>query len=165
MTVRLRKLEEKDAPFMLEWMLDPIINCFFRYDFSNATVDSCIEFIKSADDQSDTKHFAIVDDSDEYLGTISLKNITENDAEYAISTRKKAHGTGIALEATKQILNYSFGMLGLQRVYLNVLVDNKRANAFYKKAGFEFWHLEKNAIEINGEKRDLNWFYIDRKEE
>ncbi len=158
MSVRLRKLEAKDAPFMLEWMHDPTINCFFRFDASDMTLDKCIDFINVSDGNV---HFAIVDDNDEYLGTVSLKNITEKDAEYAISTRKKAHGTGAALRATEMILKYAFSELKLARVYLNVLVDNKRANAFYKKAGFMFWYAEKNVIDIKGETKDLNWYYID----
>lgn len=164
MTVRLRKLKEKDSVFMLEWIQDPTINCYFRFDSSKASIESCLEYIKSSENQHNCRHFAIVDDNDDYLGTISLKNITEKDAEYAISTRKMVHGTGTAMEATKQILEYAFGELNLQRVYLNVLTNNERANAFYKKAGFEFWYQEKKAVEINGEMKDLNWYYVDREE-
>ena len=42
------------------------------------------------------------DQDDEYLGTISLKNIDlkNKNAEYAISTRKKARGTGANQQAT-----------------------------------------------------------------
>ena len=161
MTVHLRELKIKDAPLMLEWMKDPLVSRFFRFDFSSMTVDDCIRFIESAEDDPKTKHFAIVNEDDEYLGTISLKNITDKDAEYAISTRRAVHGTGVALEATRQILSYAFDDLGLERVYLNVLVDNQRANAFYRKAGFVFQYLEKNAVVINGIARDLNWYYTD----
>jgi len=159
MTIHLRNLDEKDAPFMLEWMHDPTINCFFRFDASNASLEDCQAFIRSSNDDKNSRHFAIVDENDEYLGTISLKNITDKDAEYAISMRKKAHGTGAALDATEQILSYAYSTLKLEKVYLNVLKRNERANAFYKKAGFEFWHLERNAIVIKGEVEDLNWYY------
>ena len=161
MTVRLRKLEEKDAPFMMEWMHDPTINCYFRFNASEMTLERCLDFIRNPDGNI---HFAIVGDDDEYLGTVSLKNVTEKDAEYAISTRKKAHGTGTAMQATKMIIDYAFNDLELDRVYLNVLPENKRANAFYIKAGFNFWYLEKDAVEIKGEKKDLNWYYLNRKD-
>ena len=161
MNIRLRKLEEKDAPFMLEWMHDPTINCYFRFDASEMTLERCMDFIRNPDGNI---HFSIVSDDDEYLGTVSLKNVTEKDAEYAISTRKKAHGTGTAMRATKQILDYAFSELNLERVYLNVLTENKRANSFYKKAGFVFWHADRDAVEIRGEKKDLNWYYLDRKD-
>lgn len=164
MTIHLRRLLEKDAPLMLEWMTDPEITRFFRFDASRITIDTCRVFIEGANNQTDTVHFAVVNDKDEYLGTISLKDIDREKrcAEYAISTRKKAHGTGAAMEATRQILKYAFETLGLDRVFLNVLVENERANAFYRKAGFRFVREEPAALELRGESKALNWYEIDR---
>ena len=163
MTIHLRPLLEKDAPFMLEWMTDSEITRFFRFDASRVTLDACLAFIVSAQDQADAVHFAIVDGKDEYLGTISLKDIDRDKscAEYAISTRKSAHGTGAAMQATRQILEYAFETLELERVYLNVLTENGRANAFYRKAGFRFVREEPAALELRGEKKALNWYEID----
>lgn len=158
----LRPLEEKDAPGMLEWMTDPEIVCFFRFDASAVTLKSCRSFIAEANRQENCLHYAIAEEADTYLGTISLKNITEADAEYAISTRSCAHGTGAAMTATREILKIAFQELGLKRVYLNVLAENGRANAFYRKAGFRFVKTEKNAVMIRGQEKDLNWYEIER---
>ncbi len=160
--IRLRKLEKKDAPLMLEWMQEPSISCFFRFDAQSMTIQDCEEFIKSADNDTNSKHYAIVNEDDEYLGTISLKNIDfeKKEAEYAISTRKKAHGTGAAMAATKEILRIAFEELKLEQVYLNVLKENGRANAFYRKVGFQSDYCEENAVEINGRKCALNWYSI-----
>lgn len=145
---------------MLEWMTDPEITRFFRFDPSNVTQQSCEEYIENAGSQPNTRHFAVVDENDEYLGTISLKDIDlENRcAEYAISTRKKAHGTGAAILATRLVLQYAFEELGLERVYLNVLAENGRANAFYRKAGFRFVREEPDALELRGKMKTLNWY-------
>lgn len=147
---------------MLEWMTDPEITRFFRFDASKMTLESCRAFIDGAGEQANCRHWCIADEQDEYLGTISLKDITATQAEYAVSTRAKAHGTGAAMEATRQILNIAFGELGLERVYLNVLAENGRANAFYRKAGFRFTHTENAALTIRGEEKDLNWYEIER---
>lgn len=160
--IHLRPLAEKDAPGMLEWMTDPAIVRFFRFDASAVTLDTCRAFIAGAGDRADCRHYAIADEQDEYLGTISLKEIAHGEAEYAISTRSRAHGTGAAMEATKQILDIAFRELGLNRVYLNVLAENARANAFYRKAGFRFVRREPDAVTIRGEKKDLNWYEIGR---
>lgn len=156
--IRLRNLEPKDAPGMLEWMTDPKITQFFRFDASKVTEESCLTFIAAASQQENCRHWAITDENDTYLGTISLKEITATDAEYAISTRSCAHGTGAAMEATRQVLCIAFEEMGLNRVYLNVLAENGRANAFYRKAGFHFTHTEKDAVAIRGEMKDLNWY-------
>lgn len=161
--IRLRKLKKKDAPFMLEWMHDPSIACFFRFDAQNITLSDCKKYIDSANDDKHSLHLAIVDRNDEYLGTISLKNIDreKKEAEYAISTRKKAHGTGVALWATKEILRIAFDELKLNRVYLYVLKENYRANAFYQKAGFLFHYCEKNVV-VHGEIKDLIWYFVNK---
>lgn len=54
----------------------------------------------------DSFHFAIAEENDEYLGTISLKEIDlENQSpEYAIATRKKAQGHGVAKQVTGMLL-------------------------------------------------------------
>lgn len=143
---------------MLEWMTDPSIVCFFRFDASKVSLDTCLAFIDQANRREDCRHFAIADANDEYLGTISLKEIRDGEAEYAISTRSCAHGTGAAMAATRQLLTLAFQELGLRRVYLNVLAENGRANAFYRKAGFRFTHTEENAVEIRGQRKALNWY-------
>jgi diamine N-acetyltransferase len=128
------------------------------------TLDRCKSFIHGAGEQENCCHLAIADEQDEYLGTISLKEIQNGEAEYAISTRSIAHGTGAAMAATRQILEIAFEELGLMRVYLNVLADNGRANAFYRKAGFRYTHTEENALEIRGQMKDLNWYEIGKDE-
>ena len=161
----IRKLEEKDVAGMLEWMHDEAVNCWFRFDFSAMTEEKALDFVKASFTE-ENQNFAIVDENDEYMGTISLKNISVKDgnAEYAIVTRKKAHGTGLAFQATKEIIQYAFEELGLHRVYLNVLDINERANHFYKKCGFEYEGAFKDHLYLNGGYRTLNWYGILRKE-
>ena len=48
----------------------------------------------------------------------------------------------------------------LATIFLNVLTENLRVNAFYRKAGFRFTHTEENALELRGEQKDLNWYEI-----
>ena len=135
----LRKLLKKDVPQMLEWMHDEKVNCNFRFNFAAMTEEKALEFIAESFTE-ENQHFAIVNDADEYLGTISLKNISAKDknAEYAIVIRKNFWGTGVAKKATEDILKYAFENLKLHKVYLNVLAENIRANKFYQKCGFTF---------------------------
>lgn len=157
----IRKLKEKDAIGMLEWMHDSTVNCWFRFDFSKMTEENVLDFIKNSFNE-ENQNFAIINENDEYMGTISLKNISRNDgnAEYAIVTRKDAQGTGIAFEATKEIIRYAFEELELHRVYLNVLEINERANNFYKKCGFIFEGISKEHLFLNNQYQTLNWYAI-----
>lgn len=158
--MRLRKLEPRDAEGMLNWMSDPSISQYFRFSKDSATLESVNNYINQAQSSEKDMHLAIADDDDNYVGTISLKSIDPiaRNAEYAISTCAQVHGTGIALEATKEILRIAFKELNLHRVYLNVLADNGRANHFYKKCGFVYEGRFREHVNIRGELKDLNWY-------
>lgn len=157
----LRKLEEKDVSGMLEWMHDPSINRWFRFDAGRITAESTLKFIRNSFTE-ENRHYAIADSSDDYLGTISLEDIdTENGhALFAISLRSCAVGTGAASAAAKELLRIAFEELGLERVYLNVLSDNIRARRFYEKMGFRYEGCFRRHLNLRGEWRDWAWYAI-----
>lgn len=162
----LREPEEKDAQGMLSWMHAESTKHIFANDFASFTIDKVLNFIRHANDNDDCKNFVCVDDNDEYLGTISLKNIdyiTKN-AEYAVSFCPAAHGTGAAKFATEEILKYGFCELNLERIYLNVIPENVRANKFYQKMGFVFEGEFRKHVLINGELRNLRWYSMMKEE-
>lgn len=158
----LRKLCKNDVEFMLEWMRDPELTKNFRFNSEDVTNEAVISFIENSINDENNLHYAIVNDYDEYLGTISLKSINRIDknAEYAIALRRIAIGTGIAKEATQAILDIAFNKLKLNKVYLNVLEDNVRAIRFYEKFGFSYEGEFKSHICINGEFKTLKWYAI-----
>lgn len=158
----LRPLKEKDNKYMLEWMKDSRVNCFFRFNSDNTTIKTVTEFINNCLEDKHNYHFAIADENDIYQGTISLKNIDAdaNTAEYAIALRYEAQGKGLGTFATKQILNYAFETLKLNRVYLNVLSDNINAIKLYEKCGFVFEGEFKEHIKVHEQLKNLKWYGI-----
>ena len=137
--MKLRKLEIKDAPLMLEWMHDRDVTEKLRNDFSSRSLKDCESFIDSASVFGKDVHLAVTDDNDEYMGTVSLKDIDEGDktAEFAIVVRKCAMGTGVASEAMKEMIRFGFDELGLSRIIWCVDKDNLRAVRFYDKNGYK----------------------------
>jgi diamine N-acetyltransferase len=160
--ITLRKLELKDANGMLEWMHDEELMKNFRFNGSQMTREKVESFINHAQNDNQNKNYAVVAEGDEYLGTISLKNLDfkNKNGEYAISMRKKAIGTGAAMDATKQLLDMALRELGLVKVYLNVLADNNRAIRFYEKIGFIKEGEFKRHVYSNGKHQDLCWYAI-----
>lgn len=167
--MKLRRLRKEDAEGMLEWMHDAEINCKFRFDAASYTLEQAKDFIIQAEEaynQGKTYHWAITEDGEAYLGTISLKGIDlENrNAEYAICLRKCAMGKGIAYEATGFVLEYAFSSLGLHRIYLNVLSDNKRAIHLYERCGFQFEGEWKEHLYLDERYHSLRWYGINKEE-
>ena len=160
--MELRKLCLKDAPRIFEWMKDPLCYVHFRFDPEKVTIESIQDFINKANQPSNDCHFAIVDEFDDYLGTISLKNINETDkcAEYAIAIRPGSSGKGLGYKATIAILNIAFNEFDLNRVYLNVWPENKRAIALYLKCGFKPEGEFREHVYVRGEFKNLLWYGI-----
>ena len=160
--MKLRDFKEKDLDGMIEWMHSTISEEVFAKDFNHFSEEKVLNFIKNAKNYENEIHLACVDDNDEYLGTVSLKNIDNDNknAEYAISFREKAFGTGASSFATKEILRIAFTELKLEKVYLNVLEINKRANAFYNKMGFKKVGVFKNHILKKDKFYNLVWYEI-----
>lgn len=169
--IQLRALKKKDVEPMLEWMHDPDNQKHFQKRMNEMTREDVVAFCKKAKIPQklcggENLHFAIVDESDEYLGTISLKDISlvNRTAEYAISIRRKAQGQGIAKISTSLILQKAFDEYDLHRVYLNVLADNVRAIHLYEKCGFVFEGKFRDHLMINGKYVDLKWYAILKEE-
>lgn len=163
--VTLRGLQKKDVDGMLEWMHDPQISANFRRNLNDIDEESALTFINNArikPTEGGSIHYAIVDETDEYLGTISLKEIDleSKNAELAISLRQKAQGKGIAADAMRQLLKIAFEEILLVRIYLNVLSENERAIRLYERCGFEFEGEFRDHLFLNGEYKSLKWYAV-----
>ena len=120
---------------MLEWMRT--VPHFFRDDFSRKTIDDCIRFISESQVETESIHLAIVDDHDEYMGTVSLKHIRKNIAEFAIVLRSCAMGMDYASFGMKEIMDYGYRNRNIDTVYWCVDPKNRRAVRFYQKQGYQ----------------------------
>lgn len=134
--MRLRNLKVEDAPLMLEWMHDDFVVHDLKTDFSKKTIDNCRAFISLSENDKENVHLAIADEQDVYMGTVSLKNIKEQTAEFAITVRRCAMGKGYSVFGMKEIIRLAFCKYDLNCVYWCVDPVNKRAVRFYDKNGY-----------------------------
>lgn len=135
--MKLRKLKLKDAPLMLEWMHDESVVKNMQANFAAMTITDCENFINSANNDKKDYHMAIVNDNDEYMGTVSLKNIIAYSGEFAIAIRKSAMGKGFSTYGMSEIIRIGLEELKLKYIYWCVAPDNVRAVRFYDKNGYE----------------------------
>ena len=113
--MRIRNLELKDATLMLEWMHDEKVVEYLQGKFRKKTIDDCKSFIVASENKKNNIHLAIVNDEDEYMGTVSLKNIDRinESAEFAITVRRCAMGRGYSWYGMEEIIDMAFNELGL----------------------------------------------------
>ena len=136
--MKLRDLRLEDAPFMVEWMSDDDLTSGLHADYSSITLPDAERFIRASQDAQHEKHYAIANDEDEYMGTVSLRNIDveEGVAEFVVVVRRLALGKGYALHGMIEALDIAFNRMGLNSVYWRVKASNARAIRFFKKHGF-----------------------------
>lgn len=159
----LRKLELKDTPLMLEWMHDDNVTHDLNADFALKKLEDAESFILASADISNNLHLAIVSDTDEYMGTVSLKHIDResNNAEFAITVRRAAMNRGYSWYGMTEIIRTAFEELGLDCVYWCVSKKNERAVRFYNKHGFnQVVDIAQNILDRYKGKDDLIWYSV-----
>ena len=134
--MKLRALEQQDAPLMLEWMHDESVVSHLGTNFMEKTIDDCRRFIDWANSTDTDLHLAVEDDNGEYMGTVSLKHIQGGTAEFAITVRGCAMGKGYSRFGMAAILDKGITELGLHSIYWCVSRHNARAVRFYDKNGY-----------------------------
>lgn len=136
--MRLRNLELKDAPLMLEWMHDESVVKYLRTNFIEKTLADAESFILASADKKENIHLAIVSDEDEYMGTVSLKNINHvnNSSELSIVVRVCAMSRGYSWYGIEEIIRKAFDEYGLESVYWCVSREDERSVRFYDKHNF-----------------------------
>ncbi len=161
--MELRKLAQKDAPLMLEWMHDADVCQFMGRNFGAMTIENCKQFIASSQDDKENLHLAIVDDADEYMGTVSLKHIDMEHriAEFAVTIRSCAMGKGYSRYGMAEIIRRGLEELHLDSVIWCVSKENLRANKFYLKNQYQMTE-EIPAVykEHYPNWAEMNWFVV-----
>ncbi len=157
----IRELKITDAPLMLEWMHDISVVGKLRTDFSSKTLQDAEGFIEASWEDKDNINMAIVSDEDEYMGTVSLKDIEDGRAEFAITVRKKAMTHGYSWFGMERILDKAFNELNLECVYWCVSRENVRAVRFYDKHNFhETLDIPQNILERYKGIENLKWYSV-----
>lgn len=143
----LRGIEKEDlSGTMFQWPNDPEVTHYMVMGaIPNSGSIYCSwntieeEYEKLRKSEKDVV-FAIIDkESDNMIGVVGLYDISwiPRHAELRIVIGEKDFwGKGYGTEATKLVVDYAFDKLNLNKVYMGVNAEHKRAIKAYKNAGF-----------------------------
>lgn len=161
--IRIRPITEKDTDLIVKWRNEFFVrkNFIYQEDFTKEG------HLKWYHEQILTKkvyQFIIsntVENKD--IGSIYLRDIDllNQKAEYGIFIGESDYlGKGVGTEAGRQLLNFAFNTLGLNKVYLRVFSFNKQAITSYKKIGFKVDGVFRDDVFINGTFQDIVFMSI-----
>lgn len=123
------------------------------------TLEEHLGWYKGYLESGNRKEFCVcLNNNSEAIGTIGLSHIdyVNKDAEYGVMIGLMEHlGKGYAQEASYLIIQYGFEVLNLQRIWLEVLLDNRPAINLYQRLGFEREIVLENAVFKDGVYKDV----------
>ncbi|KPI27183.1 GCN5-related N-acetyltransferase [Actinobacteria bacterium OK074] len=135
----LRPFTEADADGMWAIVQDPEVRRFTFEPATELTLERLRSWYGSRAGQSDRLDLAVVDRaSGELVGEVVLHewDPAARSCTFRTLLGPRGRGRGIGTEATRLVVGYGFGQLGLHRVQLAVWGHNRRALRVYEKAGF-----------------------------
>lgn len=101
--------------------------------------------------------------SDRAIGNVTLRNLDRENgsAEVAIVIADRAlQGRGYGTDALNCLVDFAFGELRLERIYLHVFDYNQRARRSYEKAGFQTDAVLRHARFHRGAHHDVHLMSI-----
>lgn len=123
----------------LDWMNNPEV---YRYleTGGDYKIEDLRKYLESVEANDSILFWAIhIKESGKHIGNIKIDPINKRHGlgEYGIMMGDSEEwGKGYAKEASKIVINHCFRDLGLRKITLGVVEDNRTAVKLYKKLGF-----------------------------
>ncbi len=167
--VYLRASERSDVPTFVRWFNDSETLSYLsmRAPMSEAGEEQWFtQMLKQ--EGKDAYHFVMCRiEDDKPIGTIGLFHVdtVNGSAGIGIGIGEKAlWGQGYGTDAMNALLDFGFGQLRLERMWLEVVDFNARARRSYEKCGFVLEGTERRAMFKRGQFHDVHLMSILRDE-
>jgi diamine N-acetyltransferase len=167
--IYLRGSERSDIPTFVRWFNDSetISYISMRAPMSEASEEQWFNEMAPREGK-DAYHFVMCRlEDDKPIGTIGLFQIDQLNGNAGIGIgigEKQLWGQGYGTDAMFALLDFGFGELRLERLWLEVYDYNARARRSYEKCGFVLEGIERHAIFKRGEYHDVHLMSILRDE-
>lgn len=151
----LREYRQEDLSALRAWVNDNEITKYLAGTYRRPqTWEQTEEWLeRRLNGDAGGEGFVISDkETGKYLGQIDLMMIDPiaRKAEMAIVLMKSAQKKGCALESIRLLLDYAFGTMNLNRVWLKCAEENEPAVRCYRRAGFKIEGVLRNDLYIGG---------------
>jgi RimJ/RimL family protein N-acetyltransferase len=160
--VILRPFRKEDLPAMRAVLLDPEARILTgsvhdaaqaRAPLAPGEEELAWDWLLSRNGQGDQLDLAVTDKATgECVGEAVLNEWDPGNesCNFRIFLGPRGRDRGLGTEATRLIVGYGFGYLGLHRISLEVYAFNPRARRAYEKAGFRAEGVLRESLRYNG---------------
>ena len=160
-SIYLRPGERDDIPRFVRWMNDYRISRTLAISAPISEASEAQWFDRMLADQGKGGYFfvACLMDDDRPIGTVGLfeLDLRNGSAGLGISVGDPAdQGRGHGTDMLRALLGWAFGMLRLERVWLDVYDTNPRARAVYERVGFVHEGVQRHAVFREGRYLDVH---------
>jgi|GEM_PF-445132 len=160
--IYLKKLNKYNATNKYcSWLNDKEVNKYLVNKYREgrkATINEIKKYIHEKNNNSGCFLFGIFfKNNNKHIGNIKLEPIDfnkKNAITGILIGDKKYWGKGIASEAIKLVINFSFKNLKLSELNLGVLPENKSAIRVYEKNGFILDKIKRKSIKLENKLYD-----------
>ncbi|RUR00293.1 N-acetyltransferase [Legionella septentrionalis] len=151
--VTLRPLLKEDSPHYFKWINHKeLVLC--NAAFKPVSEQEHEAWFSKVTSDPNAVLFSIVANQDNRLiGSCSLRriNMLHKNAELQIRIGEiDYHNRGFGSEAVHLLVQYGFANLNLERIYLHVFANNKKAIKAYEKCKFQQEGILRKAAYVNG---------------
>lgn len=166
--VYLRGAIPEDAATCAPWFNDPEVNRYLATGRRPNAVEHSRELITRAMSSEREVLFAVIERvSGRHIGNAGLHRIhpVYRSAGFGVVIGVPAcWHRGYGTEVTALVTDFAFSRLNLNRVELEVVAENERAQRVYERVGYRIEGTRRQAMCVDGRYVDVTWMAILRAE-
>ncbi|WP_461247268.1 UDP-4-amino-4,6-dideoxy-N-acetyl-beta-L-altrosamine N-acetyltransferase [Treponema sp. R6D11] len=143
--IQLQVLEIRNEKYIREWM----------FTGNEISVDDHLAWIKRLKNDNNQICLVILNEEDQPFGAVNIKNIDKENkiAELGFYKSQNINEKGLMTKSLSTAIDYSFNILGMEKIYSEVFEGNTKSLAIHKsllftEEGFLRLHKIKNGKRI-----------------
>lgn len=163
--MEIRKLNKDDLQTRVDWMNNPRIYSSMHYDIP-VTIENTINWWQNNQTNNRREDIVVIENG-EIVAMAGFTGIdwTIKKAETYLFTNPFKLNKGIGTRAKKEICNYGFAILGLNKLYFITNEDNYASIRVNEKCGFVLeGRMRKEYLTKDGERKDRLYYGLLKEE-
>lgn len=159
----LSRLEEKDIPFIVEFLQHRIysdLTSNIPYPYTENDAKFWLKMSKEAFDNKTGFTFGIRNKEEQLIGAIGLHDREDDKAELGYWIAIPYWNKGYVTEAARAVINFGFKDLEINKIYATHFLHNPASGKIMEKIGMEQEALLKQHVKKDGEYYDLAMYSI-----